>query len=355
MPAMTDISPFLKSLLSIAGLSGHESPAADLILERWRPLADEIHTSRLGSIHALRRGDAPAPRPSLLLSAHMDSIGMMVTGIQDGFLRLAEIGGIDPRLLPGQPVLVHARQPLQGVIAARPPALLPDDEKKDALGFDNLLVDVGLPPRRVAQLVRVGDLVSFANEPLELGEGILCGHSLDNRASVAALTLSLEAMQAKSHAWDVWFAATVQEEVSYAGGATSAFALRPDLAIVVDVTYAKGPGSGGWEYFPLGGGPTLGIGPHIHPFLLKRLKELAEKLEIPCAIEPMPVSSLTETERVQLSAAGVPTAVVSIPIRYMHTPVEVAALADIQRAARLVAEFALALETDFLDKVVWDD
>lgn len=352
---MTDIFPFLKSLLSSAGLTGHESPVAALIEARWHPLADEFHTSRLGSLHALRKGNAPAPRPSLLISAHMDSIGMMVAGIQDGFLRLTEIGGVDPRLLPGQPVTVHARQPLQGVISARPVPLLPDDDKKDAVSFDHLLVDVGLTPRRVAQLVRVGDLVSFANEPIELGDGIISGHSLDDRASVAALTLSLEAMQTKNHAWDIWFAATVQEEVSYAGGATSAFALRPDLAIVVDVTYAKGPGLNTWEYFPLGGGPTLGIGPHIHPFLLKRLKALADKLEIPYAIEPMPESSLTETDAIQLSAAGVPTAVVSIPVRYLHSPVEVAALIDIQRAARLIAEFALALETDFLDKVVWDD
>jgi putative aminopeptidase FrvX len=342
-------------LLSASGLSGHESPVADLILERWHPLADEIQVSRLGSIHALRRGSAPAPRPSLLISAHMDVIGMMVSGIEAGFLRLTKIGGVDPRLLPGQPVLVHARQPLQGVIAARPTSLLPDDEKKDALNFDHLLVDVGLTPRRTAQLVRVGDLVSFANEPIELGEGILSGHSLDNRASVAALTLSLEAMQTKSPAWDVWCAATVQEEVSYAGAATSAFALRPDLAIVLDVTYGKGPGSSGWEYFPLGGGPTLGIGPHIHPFLLKRLRALAEKLEIPCAVEPMPETSSTETDALQLSAAGVPTAIVSIPIRYMHSPVEVAALADIQRAARLAAEFAIGLEAEFLDQVVWDD
>lgn len=352
---MTDISPFLKSLLSTAGLSGHESPAVDLIRARWQTLADEIHTSRLGSVHALRRGSAPAPRPLLLLSAHMDAIGMMVSAIEDGFLRLTEIGGIDPRLLPGQPVTVHAHRLLQGVIAARPVPLLPDDEKKNAVSFDHLLVDVGLTPRRVSQLVHIGDLVSFANAPLDLGEGVISGHSLDNRASVAALTLSLEALQSQSHAWDVWFAATVQEEVSYAGAATSTFSLHPDLAIVLDVTYAKGPGPSGWEYFPLGGGPTLGIGPHIHPFLLKHLRALADKLEIPYAIEPMAVSSLTEAEAIQLSAAGVPTAIVSIPIRYMHSPVEVAALVDIQRAARLAAEFASSLEANFLDQVVWDD
>jgi endoglucanase len=285
----------------------------------------------------------------------MDAVGMLVAGIEDGFLRLTEAGFLDPRLLPGQPVTVHGRQPLQGVIVARPTPLLPDDEKKDAVTFNNLLVDLGLPARRVAQLVRVGDPVSFANEPIELGEGILSGHSLDNRASIAALTLILESLQAKAHAWDVWFAATAQEETSYAGGVTSAFMLQPDLAIVMDVTYGQGPGTHGWEYFPLGGGPTLGIGPHIHPFLLKHLRALAEKKKIPYAIEPMPVSSLTEAESIQLVAAGVPTAILSIPIRYMHSPVEVVALTDIQRAAQLLTEFIFSLETDFLDKVVWDD
>lgn len=351
---MTEIS-LLKSLLSTAGISGHESPVADLINARWTPLADEIHLSRLGSIHALKRGTGPEPRPRLLLSAHMDAVGMMVAGIEDGFLRLTQIGGLDPRLLPGQPVTVHARQPLQGVIVARPPMLRPDDERKDAAGWDHLLVDVGLTPRQVSQRVRTGDLVSFANEPLELGDGFISGHSLDNRASIAALTLILEAVTTISHAWDAWFAATVQEELGYAGARTSAFALRPDLAIVVDVTYGKAAGPSSWEYFPLGGGPTLGIGPHIHPFLLKRLRSLADELEIPYSIEPMPEDSLTETNAVQLSREGAPTAVVSIPVRYMHTPVEVAALADIQRAARLLTEFTARLDADFLQSVVWDD
>ncbi len=352
---MTDILPFLKSLLSTAGLSGHESPAAELIRARWNSLADETRLSRLGSVHALRRGTAPEPRPRLLLSAHMDAIGMMTAGIEDGFLRLTSVGGLDTRLLPGQHVTVHARRPLQGIIVARPPALMSDEARKNAPSWNDLLVDLGLAPRRVSQLVRVGDLVSFANEPLDLAEGIVSGHSLDNRASVAALTLVLETLQSARHAWDVWCAATVQEEVSFAGAATSAFGLRPDLAVVVDVTFAQSADAKGWEYFPLGGGPTLGIGTHVHPFLLERLKELAGKLDIPFSIEPMPRHSGTETDAVQLTAAGIPTAIVSIPIRYMHTPVEVAALTDIQRAARLLAEFAARLDEGFLQTVVWDD
>lgn len=297
----------------------------------------------------------PAPRSSLLITAHMDAVGMLVAGIEDGLLHLTAVGSLDPRLLPGQPVTVHGRQPLKGVISARPIPLLPEDEKKEAVGFNHLLVDLGLPPRRLSQLVRVGDPVSFATEPMELGEGILSGHSLDNRASVAALTLVLDALRTKDHAWDVWCAATTQEEVSYAGGVTSTFDLQPDLAIVLDVTYGQSPGATGWQYFPLGGGPTLGIGPHIHPFLHKHLRALAEEKKIPHAIEPMPESSLTEAGPIQLSAAGVPTAVISIPIRYMHSPVEVVALADIQNTAQLLTEFVSSLNADFLDRVVWDD
>ena len=352
---MTDISPFLQSLLSTAGLSGHESPAADLIHARWQTLADETHLSRLGSIHALKRGTGPEPRPRLLISAHMDAIGMMVAGYEDGFLRLTQIGGIDTRLLPGQPVTIHARQPIQGLIVARPSALIPDDEARNAPNWNHLLVDVGLTEARVKSLVKVGDLVSFANEPYELGEGLLSGHSLDNRASVAALTLALEAVSAKRPVWDAWFAATVQEEFSFAGAATSAFGLRPDLALVVDVTFAKSPGANGWETFPLGGGPTLGIGPHVHPFVLKTLRDLAKELEIPFSTEPMPRHSGTETDAIQLSRAGVPTGIVSIPIRYMHTPVEVAALTDIQRTARLLSEFTARLDMNFLQSVTWDD
>jgi endoglucanase len=348
---MSDILPFLKSLISDAGLSGHERPVAALIESRWKPLADEMHASRLGSIHALRRGHADSPRPSILLSAHMDAVGLMVSGIEQGFLHVTNIGDVDARILPGQPVTVHGRQALHGVVTLLPAAFRSGNGTK----LDDLLVDVGLPPRRVEGLVRVGDLVTFASEPVELGARILSGHSLDDRASVAALTLVLEAMQTQRHAWDAWFAATVQEETVYAGGITSAFALRPDLAVILDVTYARGGEGERWETYPLGGGLTLGIGPSIHPFLLKTLKETAARLDIPCAIEPMPELSLTEADAIQLVRSGIPTAVVGIPIRYMHMPVEVAALADIERAAALVAEFVSALEPDFLEKVTWDD
>ncbi len=349
------IPSFLHALLTAPGLSGYESPVARLIYQEWASLADDIHESRLGSVHARCCGHAPEPRPSLLISAHMDAIGMMVSGEEAGFLRLTPIGGVDPRILPGQAVIVHAERPLPGVIVMRPPDLMPDDASKDVPSWDHLLVDVGLPTPRVRQLVRPGHLVSFANPPIELGEQVICGHSMDNRVSVVALTWAMELLRERRHAWDVWFAATVQEEVTFAGAATSAFTLRPDLAVIVDVTHGRSAGVQTWQAFPLGEGPTLGIGPQVHPFLFKRLRDLADELEIPYSVEPMPVYSGTEAAAVQLAREGIPTAVVSIPLRYMHTPVEVVALTDVQRCARLLAELATRLQADALQQVTWDD
>jgi tetrahedral aminopeptidase len=354
---MTDILPFLKSLLSVSGLSGFEGPAARLIEKKWRPLVDEISLSRVGSLHGLKKGTGKEPRPALMIAAHMDAIGLLVSHIQDGFLHVTNLGGIDIRVLPGLEVTVHASgtgEELPGVIAMPPSQLLPDSERDGVIALKYLLVDTGLTAPQVTKKVRVGDLVSFANEPLVLAGGVLSGHSVDNRSSVAALTVCLEELQNKAHAWDVWAVATVQEEVSYLGAYGSAFQLRPQLAIAVDVTFAKGPGVEGWETFPMGKGVCLGIGPNLHPFLHARLKEVAERTEIPWSLDVMPGHSGTDAYAMQVTAEGIPTALVEFPIRYMHTPVESVSLKDIQRAGRLLAEFIASLEPDFMDTIVWE-
>lgn len=337
------------------GLSGYETLAARLIEAEWRPLVDELSLSRLGSVHGFKRGAGTAPCPSVMLAAHMDAIGLMVTRIEDGFLRITPIGGVDPRILPGQAVVVHAREDLPGVIVMPPARLLPPGDGDDVVDIPHLFVDVGLLPSKVASLVQVGDLVSFGTEAVEMSGEIVSGHSLDNRASVAAVTLCLQELQSRLHPWNVWAVATVQEEINYVGAYTSAFQLRPDLAIAIDTTFAKGPGANDWQTFPLGKGPTFGHGPNIHPYLFKRFKELAERLEIPYATEIMPKSSGTDGMAMQITAEGIPNLVMSIPIRYMHTPVEMAALKDIQRAGRLLAEFIAGLEPDFMNTITWDN
>jgi len=351
---MTEILPFLKQLISEPGLSGYETPVRERITEVWKPLTDELSTSRLGSLHGLRRGTLPEPRPSLLLAAHMDAIGLMVTGIVDGFLRLAEIGGLDARVLPGQLITVHGRKDLPGIVIMPPKHLLPPEVGEKSVPLEHLLGDVGLLPEEVQQLVRVGDLVSFAQPPLELGGDCLAGHTLDNRVSVAALTICLQELQGRKLNWDVWAVATSQEEETLGGAMTSTYQLRPAIAVAVDVTFATSPGSSGNKTFPLGKGPTLGWGPNIHPALHKAFKELAERLEIPFKTEAIPGMSGTDAYAMQIVAEGIPTMVIGIPLRYMHTPVEVVSLKDIQRVGRLLAEFATQVDEKFLEKLVWE-
>jgi putative aminopeptidase FrvX len=353
---MTDLLPFLKQLISAPGLTGHEAAVRLPIEEAWRPLVDEMSASRLGSLHALRRGLAPPPRPSLLLAAHMDAIGLMVSRIVDSFLHVVEVGGLDPRVLPGQMVTVHGRQDLPGMLIQPPADLLPETlGREDPVPLEYLLVDVGLRPAQVERLVRPGDLVSFAQPPIELSADFLAGHSLDNRASVAALTACLQELRNRQLAWDVWAVATVQEEETLGGALTSAFQLRPTLAVAVDVTFATGPGVPSSKAYPFGKGITLGWGPNFHPAFHNAFKDLAERLEIPYKLELMPRHSGTDAVGLQIAAEGIPTMVLGIPIRYMHTPVEMVPMKDILRAGRLMAEFAASLDDQFMDKLVWDD
>ena len=352
---MIDILPLLKTLISAPGISGYEVGVRPIIEKAWEPFTDHLSTSRLGSLHGLQNGSGAEPRPSIIVAAHMDAIGLMVNAIVDGFLRVTPIGGIDARVLPGQLVTVQARQALPGMIVPTPARLLPVSLQGESVPMEYLLVDVGLPAEEVARLVRVGDPVSFAQQPFEAGGETLVGHTLDDRAAVAALTLCLEELHSRNHTWDVWAVATVQEEVTTAGGLTSAFQLHPDLCLTMDVTFGREPKSPGHLTFPLGEGPTLMWGPIAHPFLYKTIKELAERLEIPLTAEPAPRYSATDADAMLVVAEGIPNIILGIPLRYMHTPVEMVMLKDLHRVARLAAEFISQLDEQFMEKLTWED
>lgn len=352
---MTDFLPFLKTLLSTPGLSGYEDPIRNIILDAWQPFVDEIQINRLGSLHALKRGTNPEPRHTMLFAAHMDAIGLMVSGLEGEFIRLAAVGDIDGRVLPGQLVTVHGREDIPGVIAELPHHLCPPNKDRGSVDLEYMIVDTGISARQLNRRVRLGDLVSFAGSPLELSGEVLAGNSLDNRASVAALTYCLQLINNQKPNWDVWFVATTREEEDGGGAKTSAFQIHPTLAIAIDVTFATGHGSPTHNTYPLGKGITLGWGPTIHPALFEKFKSLAEHLEIPFQQEIMPRFSGTDADDIQLIAEGIPSMLVSIPIRYMHTAVEVVALKDINRAGRLIAEFAINLNDDFMNDLSWDN
>lgn len=348
-----DLTAHLKDMLSAPGLSGYEDPIRNIIAVAWEPFTDELKVSNLGSLHGLRKGLGAEPRPKIMLAAHMDAIGLMVTAIENGFLHFTQIGGVDPRILPGQMVLVHGREDLPGMVVMPPPFTLPEEAGTGSIGLPYLLVDTGLRPEEVVQKVRIGDVISFAQPPLELAGGTIAGHTLDNRASVAALTVCLEALSKRKHIWDVVADATVQEEVGAISAFTDPVEIRPDMAIVIDVTFANGPGGSGWRDYELGEGITITWGANQHPALVEEISKLADKLDIPYKRELAPGMSGTDAYGIQVAESGIPVVELGIPLRYMHTPVEQVAIQDIIRAGRLMAEFITELPADFLSTVEW--
>jgi endoglucanase len=212
---------------------------------------------------------------------------------------------------------------------------------------------VGLPDAQVKRWVRVGDLISIQREVCELKGGYFSGKALDDRASVAAVAVCLEALAASHHEWDVLGVASVQEETTFLGAATSAYDIAPDVAIAIDVSFGEQNGVSSDHAVGMGKGPAIGIGPNFHPRLVQALVDMAGKLEMPCQMEPTPGHSGTDAWPIQVAHEGIPTALLSIPLRYMHTPVETVSLKDVERTGRLMAEFIATLDDEFLKTLTY--
>lgn len=358
-----DLLPLLKKLSEAPGPSGLEEQVAVIVRDAWAPYVDTIEIDRVGSLIAVKQGQGAEPRRRLLLAAHMDEIALMVRKIlsypQDddgsGFLHVASVGGIDVRHLYGQIVTVHASKheprELVGLLGALPSWMLPEERRSKPYNFDELVVDVGMPVRDVKELVSVGDFVTFRQPVRELLNKRVSGKAFDNRASVAAVTVCLENLTHRRHEWDVVAVATAQEETALLGAFTSAYAQKPDAAIAIDVTFGKGPGTTDELTFEIGEGPTIAMGPNVHPGVVKGLKEAAEAIEMKVHEEPQERPGGTDAYGLQIAREGVPTGLISIPLRYMHTTVETLALRDIKRAGRLLAEFTVRLDSSFLDDI----
>ncbi len=350
-----DTTALLKSLSHAHGISGFEAEIAPLVLREWRRFADETRTDKLGNAIAMRRGIDWAgnqPPRRIMLASHMDQIGLMVAGVQRGFIRVAPLGGVDSTVLLGQEVIVHGRRALPGLVASTPPHLLKPGERDKIIPTDRLWIDVGLPPRQVERLVQIGDLVSLRREVVSLRGDLLAGKAFDNRASVAAVTVCLEQLQTVQHRWDVVAVATIQEEVGLLGATTAAFGLAPDVAIAIDTTYGTQHGSPDVETFALGKGPTIGVGPNMHPKMTEGLRDAAKRLDLETRLEPMNGPSGTDGWAIQVAREGIPTGIVSIPIRSMHTPVETVSVKDVERTGRLLAEFIRGLNEEFYRSLV---
>lgn len=348
-----DLKTHLSLLCDTPGVSGHEAPIRAVISKEWAGLADELETDTLGNLIGLRRANVLDGKPRrIMLAAHMDEIGLMVSRIEDGFLRVTNVGGVDLRVLPGQEVIVHGRKPLPGIIAARPPHITPLAERKNYPAPDSLSIDLGLPAKQVAENVSPGDVVTIDRPAKMLNSNLLTAKALDDRAGVASLTVCLHELQARQFSWDVLAVATTQEEVGTRGATTSVYHLQPDIAIVVDTTYGVGTAVPEGDGFALDGGPVPGIGVNVHVPLFERIMQTAKQMEMEIGgPEPFNRTSGTDGMAIELSRDGIPTAVISIAIRNMHTPVEIVALDDVERVGRLLAEFIAGLDGDALDSL----
>lgn len=336
---------FLKKLLDTPAPSGFEAPAARVWREEAGTFADSVDSDVSGnSIAIVNSGGSPR----IMLAGHIDEIGIIVRHIDDdGFLYIDGIGGWDPQVLVGQRIRLLCRDgDVHGVVGKKPIHLMKGDEKDKVSKIEDLWVDIGAKDRDAARGrgVRVGDPGVIDAKLLELGDGLIASRSIDNRVGAFIVLEALRILAADRPAAMVAAVATTQEEIGYSGGGarTSAYAIEPHIGIVVDVTFATdAPGIEKKEVgeHKLGSGPVITRGSAANARLADRLADVADEKDIPYTLAAAPRFTSTDADAIYLSRAGVATAVISIPNRYMHSPNEIVALADLHAAARLIAAF----------------
>ena len=341
---------FLSALVEAPSPSGFEQPAARVFRDRLTGVADVVETNVMGSVHALIRGTKGGV--SVMLAGHIDEIGLMVNYVsKEGFISFAAIGGVDAAVLPGMRVKVHTSDgELLGVMGRKPIHLIEDDERKSITKIDKLFIDLGLSGDEVKKRVRIGDPITFDVGMETFGDDLAVSRAFDNKmgAWIAARVLE-EVKKAGGAPGDLIAAATVQEEVGLRGGITSAYGVNPQVGIAVEVGHAT-------DYPDIdkrkhgeatcGEGPIIARGPNINPALFDLLVKAAEKAKVPYQLGAEPRGTGTDANAMQLSRGGKAAALVSIPLRYMHTPTEVLSLKDLDFTVKLLTRFVLDLKPD---------
>jgi len=340
-----DIKAYLADISALPGPSGQEGPVAQALAELFRPLCDEVWVDPMYNVIAHKKGTGP----KVMLAAHLDEIALMVIRIEeDGCIRLGQVGGVDPRILPGMQVWVWGKEKLFGVVGAKPPHLLTPEDRKKNYSRDDLYVDVGYPADKVRELVKVGDIVTFNTPATSLMNDRFACKTMDDRACVGILLLTLERLQNMKCDADLYFVATSQEEVGCRGAWAAAFDLEPDMAVALDVCHATIPGSRPDTTCDIDS-LCAAEGPFIQPKLFKRLMDTAKEHGIKVQTEVDPSFTGTDTDELQISRAGVPCVLLSLPLKYMHTAVETIDLNALKEGGRLIAHFLAELDASWED------
>ncbi len=331
-----EIKAFLQEITRKRGLSGDEGPVAHWVAERFQEYCDEVKMDKMSSVVGRIKGEGP----KLAFVAHLDEIGLMVIKVEDdGSLRLGQVGGVDPRILPGMRLTVFGKERLPGIVGAKAPHLLSAEERNKAHKLSDLYVDLGLPAEQVKALVSIGDQVQLEHRFTELKNGRVAAKSLDDRCCVAILYRAMEHLKGLRHQADLYFIASSQEEVGGRGAMTAAFHTEPDMAMVLDVGFAHQPGCDRDETRKMDA-PLVTVGPYLNPVLTKKLEEIAREIKVELQKEVAHRGTGTDTDEVAASRSGVPSVLIGLPVRNMHTTVELLDLAALEEAARLVAHFA---------------
>ncbi|MDD6484432.1 MAG: M20/M25/M40 family metallo-hydrolase [Clostridiales bacterium] len=330
----------IKKLSDMRAISGFEYRINREIAQMLGEYADEVKIDALGNVIA-KKSCGNTGAPSIMIEAHMDEIGLIVTSVDEkGYLTFANVGGVDNRILPSLEVVVHGKEDIWGVIGVKPAYLR--EEGKTAPVKD-LAIDTGLCADKVKELVSVGDSVTIAQSVGKIGAGQWSGKTLDDRAGVAALILALKALGDTKLNIDVYAVAAVQEEVGCRGAKTAAYGVNPDMAIAVDVTHAVTPDNSTGA-FEGGSGAIIAKGPNLHPAMVKRLVKTAKMYGIKTDIEIEGGDTGTDAWEIQTAKDGIATALISIPLKYMHTSVETLVLEDVQSTADLIEKFIADME-----------
>jgi len=343
---------FLRELLTTPSVSGYEQPAQRVVREWASRYADEVRTDLHGNVIAARN---PEGFPRIMFAGHCDQIGLMVQHIdENGFLFFNPIGGHDPMVLIGQRVQVWTKEgPLPGVIARKPPHLLEEEDRKKVPQIHELWVDIGARNEKEARkLVDIGDPITFDLELRNLRNDIIIAPGIDDKIGTWTVMEALRLLQRRRFEAAVFAVSTVQEELGLRGAQTSAFGLDPTVGIAVDVTFATDHPKIDKERtgeVALHKGPVIYRGPNINPVVYEGLVRAAKGKKIPYQLGGAARPTGTDANAIQISRAGVAAGLVSVPNRYMHSPVEVISLKDLENAAKLLAEFVVQVsrETDF--------
>jgi len=332
------LSACLETLCAACGVGGL-TDIRDTAAKLLAPYVDELRTDPLGNVIGIRYG-TDTTAPAVMLEAHMDEIGMVVTAIEDGFIRMAPCGGVDVRVLSTADVVVYGDQPYNGVVCSTPPHLSDAKERDKCDDITKLCVDVGMTDEQAKSHVPVGSRIAFRPHFDRIGEHMVCSKALDDRAGMAALLLCAQTLCGQPCQNTVIYLFTVQEELGCRGAAVAAYDLPPiGAGIAVDVSFGYTPDADRHECGNMGDGPMIGISPILDMRITDTLQQLAKRNAIPHQLEVMGETTGTNADRLTLTKNGIPCGLVSVPLRYMHTPQEVIDLRDVEQVAALLAAF----------------